>query len=147
MVANSDEEVGKTAIDYFSWSHINMGLVSFMLLSLINIIPSMVTSTLVYLIPYWSMILLVIVVMLIWELFENFVLYKWGAKFENRQDTLLNATWDVIFGIIGGFYMWVIKGILVNLIGLYMVPVYFIICLISFIVCLAAFLIGRAISK
>ncbi|MFX1237541.1 MAG: hypothetical protein ACFFAS_13380 [Promethearchaeota archaeon] len=149
VIADSKDEVGITPIDYFSWGHIDMGIGSFILLSLINIVPTLIEKAEEQInnIPWWLMIVIVIIIMICWELFENTVLYKFGAKFENRKDTLVNATWDVIFGIIGGFYMWIIKGALVNLIGVEMIPAYFIVGIITFLICLIGFFIGRAISK
>ncbi len=147
VIATSKDEVSRAPWDYFSWGHIDMGIGSFLLLSLINIIPTIMNQTKTDIINWWMMIVVVIIIMVAWEIFENTVLYKFGAKFENRRDSLVNATWDIIFGIIGGMYMWIIKGSLVNMIGIHMIPVYFIIGIVSFIACIIGFLIGRAINK
>jgi len=146
VFAEDLDQTGTAPWDFFSWGHIDMGIASFLLLSLINIIPSYVDQALVYIIPYWSMILLIIAVGIGWEIIENTVLYNTGLKFENRRDSLVNAVWDVIFVIVGGFYMWIIKGILVNIIGVHLILAFYIVGIISFIVVLIIFFIARAIS-
>jgi len=120
---------------------------SFLLLVLINIIPSYVDQALVYIIPYYIMLVLTVVVAVVWELIENTIFIKMGIKFENRRDSLANATWDIIFAIIGGAYVWGIKGIMVNIIGVQLIPAFYIVGIVSFIVVLIAFFIGRSITK
>ena len=146
VVAESKDQTGRAPWDYFSWGHIDMGIMSFLLLVLINIIPSYVDQALVYIIPYWIMLVLTIVVAVVWELIENTIFIKMGIKFENRRDSLANAIWDIIFAIIGGAYVWGIKGILVNLIGVQLIPAFYIVGIVSFIVVLIAFFIVRSIS-
>ncbi|MHA1275295.1 MAG: hypothetical protein ACTSQS_17970, partial [Promethearchaeota archaeon] len=102
----------------------------------------------IYIIPYFLMLILVIVVAIVWEILENTLLLEWGFKFEGRKDSFVNALWDIIFVIIGGLYMWIVKGILVNVImGVKGIPIFYIIGIISFIVILIAFFIGKAITK
>lgn len=147
IVVSTKGETGRTAIDYFSWGHINMGIASYLLLSLINTIPSWVTQTKVDIIFWWVMLVLTIVVGVVWEIIENTLFIKLGIKFENRRDSLVNATWDIIFAIIGGAYVWGIKGLMVNLIGVYLIPAFYIVGIVSFIIILIAFFISRAMTK
>ncbi|MHA1280989.1 MAG: hypothetical protein ACTSQP_00670 [Promethearchaeota archaeon] len=148
IVGTDKDEVGRSPIDYFSWGHVDMGIAAFLLLSLINTIPSLIDKTLIYIIPYFLMLILVIVVAIVWEILENTLLLEWGFKFEGRKDSFVNALWDIIFVIIGGLYMWIVKGILVNVImGVKGIPIFYIIGIISFIVILIAFFIGKAITK
>ena len=153
FVATSKSQTGKSPIDYFSWGHVDLGIASFLLLSLINCLPSYFEDELIYFIPYWLMLVLVFVVAIVWEIIENTLFVKMGIKFEGRRDSLKNATWDVIFGIIGGTVAWAFKGIIVNILGVAKnnIPQYviyfYIVGIISFIVILITFFIGRATTK
>lgn len=148
LLGASKDHVGLSPFDYFSWGHIDMGVAFFLLFSLINTIPSLVDNALVYMIPYWWMLVAVLLFAVVWEIFENIVLWQMGKKFENRKDSFFNALWDVLFVIIGGIAMWGLKGILVNIImGVAGIPIFYIIGVIVFGVILLAFFIGRAITK
>ncbi len=147
VVGTTTDDVGVSAIDYYSWGHVAMGIMVFILLSLINNVPSMVTNTLIYIIPWWSMILLAIVVAIVWEILENTLLVSIGVKFEGRRDSLANALWDVLFAIIGAIYLWILKGILVNVFGVDNIPLFYVVSLISFGFCLICFGIGYVITK
>ncbi len=153
LVAKSKKETGRSLIDYFSWGHVDLGISIFLLLSLINTLPSYFKDELIYVIPYWVMLILVFVVAIIWEIIENTLLVDIGIKFEGRRDSFQNAVGDIIFGIIGGAVMWLFKGILVNIFGVLnnSVPqyiIYFYIAgIISFFVILICFFIARAMTK
>ncbi len=147
IVAETKDQTGRAPWDYFSWGHIDMGIMSYLLLSLINTIPSWVTQSKVDIIFWWVMLVLTIVVAVVWELMENTLFIKLGIKFENRKDSLANATWDIIFAIIGGAYVWGIKGLMVNLVGFHLIPAFYIVGIVSFIVVLIIFFIGRAKTK
>ena len=153
IVATSKSQTGKSPIDYFSWGHVNLGIGSFILLSLINALPSYFEDELIIFIPYWIMLVLVLVVAIVWEIVENTLFVSIGIKFEGRRDSFKNALWDIIFGIIGGLAIWIFKGILVNIIGatnnnIPQYIIYFYITgIISFIFILVCFFIGRAITK
>ncbi|MFW9878620.1 MAG: hypothetical protein ACFFG0_36535 [Candidatus Thorarchaeota archaeon] len=153
IVATSTAQTGKSPIDYFSWGHIDLGIGGFLLLSLINALPSYFEDKLIYFIPYWMMLALVIVVAIVWEILENTLFVTIGIKFEVRRDSFKNALWDIIFGITGGLATWILKGILVNIYGVennnipQYIIYYYIVGAISFIIFLVCFLIGRAITK
>jgi len=147
IVADTKEETGRAPWDYFSWGHIAMGIMSFLLLVLINIIPTYVDQALVYIIPYWWMLILTIVVGIVWEIIENTIFVETGLKFENRRDSFVNATWDVIFVSLGALYIWILKGVMINLIGVHLILAFYIVGIVSFIVVIIAFLIGRAMTK
>ncbi len=147
MVAETKDETGRAPWDYFSWGHIAMGIVSFLLLVLINIIPTYVDQALVYIIPYWWMLILTIGVGIGWEIIENTIFVETGLKFENRRDSLVNAIWDIIFVTIGALYIWILKGIMVNVISVNLILAFYTVGIVSFIVVIIAFLIGRAMTK
>jgi len=81
-------QVGTTGIDYYTFGHILMGLIGFPIL--LNLfLPPDAFSFLQF-------------SALIWELFENVILFKAGLKFEGRRDSGLNAIFDIAFVNIGG---------------------------------------------
>ena len=147
VVATSKDQTGRAPWDYFSWGHVAMGIMSFLLLVLINIIPTYVDEELVYIIPYWFMLVLTICVGIGWEIIENTIFVETGLKFENRRDSFANATWDVIFVIMGALYIWILKGIMINLIGVHLILAFYIVGIVSFVVVIIGFLIGRAMTK
>ena len=147
IVAETKDETARAPWDYFSWGHVDMGIGSFLLLVLINIIPTYVDQALVYIIPYWVMLVLTICVGIVWEIVENTLLVHTGLKFENRRDSFVNAFWDVIFVSIGALYIWIVKGIMINILGVHLILEFYIVGIVSFIVVLIAFFIGRAMTK
>ena len=110
-------------------------------------------TDLIYIIPYWWMIILAIAVFIIWEILENTLFVEMGVKFEGRRDSLINAIWDIIFGFIGGLVIWICKGVIVNIMGIAAgdiagyVGYYYIVGIIAFVCMLIAFFIGRAMTK
>lgn len=147
IIADESNEVGHHPIDYFSWGHVDIGVSIFLLVSLINTIPSWIDQQLVYLIPFWSTLVLSLVFAVLWEIVENTLLIKLQLKFEGRRDSLLNALWDIFFVCVGCVGMWIIKGLMVNLGGPNMIPWYYIVGIIIFVILIIAFLIGRAKIK
>jgi len=81
-------QVGTTGIDYYTFGHILMGLIGFPLL--LNLfLPPGAFSFLQF-------------SALVWELFENVILFKAGLKFEGRRDSGINTIFDIAFVNIGG---------------------------------------------
>jgi hypothetical protein len=146
LVADTTDEVSQHPIDYFSWGHVDIGVGIFLIISLINTIPSWFEQTLVYLIPYWSLLVLSFVIGVIWEIVENTLLVKLQLKFEGRRDSLINAIWDIFFVCVGCVGMWIIKGLIVNLGGTGLIPAYYIVGVIIFITLIICFLIGRSLT-
>lgn len=153
FVAKSKKETGRSPIDYFSWAHIGSGIIIFLVLSLINTIPSYFKDQLIYIIPYWVMLILVFILAIGWEILENTLFVNLGIKFEGRRDSIDNAVVDIIFGIIGGATIWLFKGIIVNIFGVknndipQYVIYFYITGIISFFIILICFFIGRAMTK
>ncbi|MFX1479144.1 MAG: hypothetical protein ACFFCI_13510 [Promethearchaeota archaeon] len=148
IVAESKEKVGRVAIDFFSWGHIDMGIAVFLLWSLINLLPSAFEKTLMYIVPFWFSIVLTVGVAIIWEILENTVLYDKGFKFEGRRDSPKNAFWDVLFVILGGLFMWGVKTLIVNfLLGVDGIFIFYIVGISTFVIVVIAFFIGRAMTK
>ena len=146
IIADEKGEVGKSPIDYYTWGHICMGIASFLLLSLIIIIPQYVVVSVPFLLPWWLIIILVLGVALVWELLENTIFISWGFKFEGRRDSWLNALTDILFVIIGGLYMWLMEWIIIELLLLALVWFY-LVGIVSFCISLTGFVIGFLIME
>jgi hypothetical protein len=142
------DDVGRAPVDYFSWGHINMGIVTFLLWSLCNLLPSAVVGTLLPIVPFWFSIVLTIVVAVVWEIMENTLFIDLGIKFEGKRDSLTNAIFDIIFVIVGGLVMWGIKSLIVNVImGVDGIVIFYIVGVITFVAVLIGFFIGRSMTK
>jgi hypothetical protein len=110
-----EDYVGRSPWDYYSWGHIAFGIGAFSLFSLIITLWELLTGPAP--IPWYFILLLVLIVGVIWEIFENTILWRLGLKYENRKDTFINALFDVIFVIIGGLATWLLKWIIMDVIG------------------------------
>lgn len=95
IIAEITAEVGISAMDFFTWGHIAMGFGFFALLSFLHVYAKYVKQNDKF--PIWLAFLITVIIGIFWEFFENFVLWSWGLKFEGRQDSLLNASIDIIF--------------------------------------------------
>ncbi|MFX1378200.1 MAG: hypothetical protein ACFFA4_03830 [Promethearchaeota archaeon] len=110
-----EDYVGRSPWDYYSWGHIAFGIGSFSIFSLIITIWELLIGP--ALIPWYFILLLVLITGVIWEIFENTVLWRLGLKYENRRDTFVNAFFDIIFVIIGGLATWLLKWIIMDVVG------------------------------
>ncbi len=144
LVGSVEEYVGRSAWDFYSWGHVALGIASFMLLSLMITVTEALIGPSIF--SWWHILVLVLIVAVIWELFENTVLYVLGAKFENRRDSFWNALWDIIFAIIGAITMWLFKHIIMDVYG-YRGTYFYIAGIISFIVILILYFIGFFITS
>ncbi|MHA1491902.1 MAG: hypothetical protein ACTSRI_19900 [Promethearchaeota archaeon] len=115
LVGSVEEYVGRSPWDFYSWGHIDMGIASFLLLSLMITITEALIGPSIF--NWWHIMIFVLIFGVVWEIFENTVLYLIGAKFENRQDSIWNLLWDIIFVCIGGLAMWLLKFIIMDSMG------------------------------
>ena len=87
--------MGINAIDFFSFGHLIIGYFN-----------SLAFNSIFYAIFGYSLILFCLCcnlfVGIVWELFENVVLFKINLKFARRRDSLINSLSDVLFFTIGG---------------------------------------------
>ncbi len=115
LVGATSEYVGRSPWDFYSWGHICTGIAAFLIFSLL------ITLTEIFIGPpilmWWHVLSFVVIFAIIWELFENIVLWRLGVKFENRQDSIWNSLWDIIFTTGGGLLAWLIKYIIINLLA------------------------------
>jgi uncharacterized membrane protein YeaQ/YmgE (transglycosylase-associated protein family) len=104
LVATQVSEVGVSWFDFYSIGHICLGIGVFLFFSLFYTIPKSKGST-----PLFSLLfvfILSIILLVIWEVVENTVLYWIGLKFEHRLDSPQNIFTDMIMGSIGALLAW-----------------------------------------
>ncbi len=105
FIARDKEEVAVSPVDFFSIGHVLMGQLSFFVVHLV----------IWYGIGYhrsfegiWCLVTSVIIGIL-WEPFENVVLMRYGMKFEDKRDTLVNSVFDILFVTMGGLIAFSIR--------------------------------------
>jgi len=144
LVGTVEEYVGRSPLDFYSWGHIELGIASFLLLSLLITVTEALIGP--ALLSWWHIIVIIIIIAIFWELFENTVLYALGAKFENRRDSLINSLWDIILAVIGGLVMWLFKFLIMDAWG-YRGLYFYIVGIISFVIILICYFIGFFITS
>jgi len=102
--ATVPSEVNLSMFDFFSFGHICMGIVVFALLSLISTLRNLIDpKNFKVKMSHWLAFLIgTIVFGIFWEFIENTILYEWGLKYQNRQDSIVNAISDIILVGLGG---------------------------------------------
>ena len=81
-----------------------------------------------------------------WEIIENTILWKLGVKFENRRDSFFNAFFDIIFVILGGLSTWLLKWIIMDVMG-QLGRWFYISALVLFVLILIAYFIGFYVTN
>ncbi|MBY8983972.1 MAG: hypothetical protein KGD65_02790 [Candidatus Lokiarchaeota archaeon] len=137
--------VGRSPLDFYSWGHIAFGIGAFSIFSLIITIFELIFSTTAVM-PWWWIMTFVIAVGIGWEVIENTILWKLGVKFENRRDSFVNAFFDVIFVILGGLATWLLKWIIMDVMGEFG-RWFYISALVLFVIILIAYFIGFYITN
>ncbi|MFX1495905.1 MAG: hypothetical protein ACFFBH_00115 [Promethearchaeota archaeon] len=139
-----EDYVGRSPLDYYSWGHIAFGIASFTIFSLIiNLWELFIGPAPIH---WYYLLIFVIIVAVVWEIIENTILWKLGLKYENRRDSFINALFDIIFMAIGGATSWLLKWIIMNIIGA-LGRFYYLAALILFIFVLIAYFIGFYITN
>jgi hypothetical protein len=110
-----EDYVGRSPWDYYSWGHIAFGIAAFSLFSLIITLWELLTGPAP--VPWFFILLLVLISAIIWEILENTILWRLGLKYEHRKDTFINAFFDIFFALGGGLTTWLIKWIIMDVIG------------------------------
>ena len=110
-----EDYVGRSPLDYYSWGHIAFGIGAFSLFSLIITLWELFIGP--ALIPWFFILLLVLIVGVIWEIIENTILWRLGLKYENRKDTFINAFFDIVFVLVGGVATWLLKWVIIEVLG------------------------------
>ena len=140
------KDVGRSAWDFYSWGHIDMGIMSFLIFSLFITVTQWMDPTAVIWLPWWSLMVMVLIFAVAWEIIENTILWQMGKKFENRKDSIYNSIWDIIFVMGGGFLMWLFKWIIMDLLGK-AGRWYYLVGFISFGIVLLFYFIGYFITS
>ncbi len=110
-----EDYVGRSPWDYYSWGHIAFGIGAFSIFSLINTLWELLIGPSP--IPWYFILLLVLITGVIWEIIENTILWRLGLKYENRKDTFINAFFDIVFVLVGGVATWLLKWVIMDVIG------------------------------
>ena len=135
-----DDYIGRSAWDFYSWGHMDMGIGGFMIFSLLITIPETFLS-MAGLIPWWLVFVLTILVGgFLWEILENTLIYYWGWR-ERGIDSLKNAIWDIIFVTVASAVMWLIQWIIMDVLG-HRTRWFYIVGAISFGIILICYFIG-----
>ncbi len=111
-----EDYVGRSPLDFYSWGHIAFGIGAFAIFSLIITIYELIYIT-AAIMPWWWIMSFVIAVGIGWEIIENTLLWKLGVKYENRRDSFINAFFDILFVIGGGLAVWLLKWIIMDVMG------------------------------
>ena len=139
-----EDYVGRSPWDYYSWGHIAFGIGAFSIFSLI------ITLWELYIGPAslaWYFILIFVTIVGIgWEIIENTILWKLGVKYENRKDTFINAFFDIVFVILGGLATWLLKWIIMDVLG-ELGRWFYLSAIILFVIILIAYFIGFYITN
>jgi hypothetical protein len=104
IIATTTNEVGISWLDFYSIGHICLGIGVFMFFSLFYTIPKAKGST-----PMFSLLLIFIltfIILSLWEILENTILFLTHLKFEDRLDSPQNIFTDMVFGILGSLGAW-----------------------------------------
>ena len=95
VIATNKDDIGITAIDFFSFTHLIMGYLIFIVLNGILFILYSIPLG-IFSLMYTSFIAI------IWELLENSIFYNIGIKFARRRDSIINSLMDICFFSSGG---------------------------------------------
>jgi len=144
IIAESIAEVGISAMDYFTWGHIAMGLGFFALLSFLHVYFKYIKQNDAF--PIWLAFLITVIIGIFWEFFENFVLWSWGLKFENRQDSLLNASMDIIFVTLAAAFYLLLWKLLIKPGEMKSAYITYTVYLIGFILMIIFYFVGKMMT-
>ncbi len=140
-----EDYVGRSPIDYYSWGHIAFGIGAFSIFSLIITVFELIFSTSAVM-PWWWIMTFAIAVGIGWEIIENTILWKLGVKYENHRDYFANAFFDILFVILGGATIWLLKWITMDFLG-HLGRWFYVAALILFLIVLIAYFIGFFITN
>lgn len=152
IVAETTEEVGISFVDFFTWGHLFMGMIAFILGSLLHILLRYVIDSQEKIANdfkddpfpiYWSLVI-TIAFAIFWEVFENIVLWNLGLKFEGRQDSPINIFSDILFVSLAGLLYLIIWYLLVEPGSMKAAYKIYLIYTIGVIIVVIAYFIGRA---
>ncbi len=95
VIATNKDDIGITPIDFFSFTHLIMGYLIFIVLNGILFV--------MYSVPLGIFSLMyTFFISIIWESLENSIFYYLGIKFARRRDSIINSIMDIVFFSSGG---------------------------------------------
>lgn len=144
IIAETIAEVGNSAMDFFTWGHIAMGFGFFALLSFLHVYFKYIKQNDKF--PIWLAFLITVIIGIFWEFFENFVLWSWGLKFEGRQDSLLNASMDIIFVTLAAAFYLLLWKLLIKPGEMKSAYITYTVYLIGFILMLIFYFVGKMMT-
>ena len=139
-----EDYVGRSPWDYYSWGHIAFGIGGFSLFSLIITLGEFLVGASP--LPWYFVLLFVVIAGIIWEIIENTILWRLGLKYGNRKDTLINAFFDILFVLIGAIGTWLLKWIIMDVMlvrGLW----FYVSAICFFVLVIIAYFIGFYITN
>lgn len=104
LFASDLSQVGVAWFDFYSIGHICFGVGVFLFFSLFYTVPKNKGHT-----PIFSLLFVFIctmVIIILWEVFENTLFIEIGWKFEGRADSWQNITTDILVGAVGALGSW-----------------------------------------
>ena len=104
LFASDPSQVGLAWFDFYSIGHICFGIGVFLFFSLFYTVPKNKGHT-----PIFSLLFVFIctmIIIILWEVFENTLFIEIGWKFEGRADSWQNITADILVGAVGGLGSW-----------------------------------------
>lgn len=95
LIARCKEDIGISAIDFFSFIHTFVGFVVFLIINAVLLA--------LYKIPLLNFSLIYTCSSaLIWESLENSIFHHYGIKFAQHRDSFINSLMDIVFFSLGG---------------------------------------------
>ncbi|MEJ2252303.1 MAG: hypothetical protein P8Y97_21895 [Candidatus Lokiarchaeota archaeon] len=137
--------VGRSPWDFYSWGHIDMGIASWLLLSLIITIFQNYAGPNTAILPWWSLMVFVLSFGVLWEILENTIFFYWGWR-PGGIDSVQNSVWDIIFVVLGGAFMWLLKYIIMDLLGI-RGTIFYLVGIGFFLLVLIAYFIGYFLTN
>jgi len=104
LFASDLSQVGVAWFDFYSIGHLCFGVGVFLFFSLFYTVPKNKGH-----IPIFSLLFVFIctmIIIILWEVFENTVFIEIGWKFEGRADSWQNITTDILVGAVGALGSW-----------------------------------------
>ncbi|MHA2431387.1 MAG: hypothetical protein ACXACC_10225 [Promethearchaeota archaeon] len=104
LFASDLSQVGVAWFDFYSIGHLCFGVGVFLFFSLFYTVPKNKGHT-----PIFSLLFVFIctmVIIILWEVFENTLFIEIGWKFEGRADSWQNITTDILVGALGALGSW-----------------------------------------
>jgi hypothetical protein len=119
--ASRKEDISRSAVDFFSIGHVFMGQSFFWIPYMLFVwasapFPGIFPPSVGIFNTEEGMILISIIIGVLWEPFENIIMYYAGWKFEGKRDSLLNALFDILFWALGAAIAYFIDNWWLNLI-------------------------------